>query len=33
MSFLLSLVLFVGVIGFLDSRLPWPLTRKTTRPS
>jgi hypothetical protein len=24
MSFIVSLILFVGVIGFLDTRLPWP---------
>jgi hypothetical protein len=23
-GFLLSFVLFIGVCGFLDSRLPWP---------
>jgi hypothetical protein len=25
MSFILGLVLFVGVIGFMDARLPWPV--------
>ncbi len=24
MSFILGVVLFVGVIGVLDARLPWP---------
>jgi hypothetical protein len=24
MSFILGLILFVGVIGALDARLPWP---------
>jgi hypothetical protein len=24
MSFVLGFVLLVGVVGFLDSRLPWP---------
>ena len=24
MSFILGLILLVGVVGFLDSRLPWP---------
>jgi hypothetical protein len=28
MSFILGLVLFVGVIGVLDARLPWPSSRK-----
>jgi hypothetical protein len=24
MSFMIGLVLLAGVVGFLDSRLPWP---------
>jgi hypothetical protein len=24
MSFMLGLILLAGVVGFLDSRLPWP---------
>lgn len=24
MSFILGIVLFVGVLGWLDARLPWP---------
>lgn len=31
MSFILGLALFVGVIGALDARLPWPIARR--RPS
>jgi hypothetical protein len=31
MSFILGLILFVGVIGFFDSRLPWPVAGKTRR--
>ena len=31
MSFILGLVLFVGVIGFIDSRLPWPRPTIKTR--
>jgi hypothetical protein len=31
MSFILGLILFVGVIGFLDSRLPWPSARAARR--
>lgn len=27
MSFVLGLVLFIGVLGWLDSRLPWPSAR------
>jgi hypothetical protein len=27
MSFILGLILFVGVIGALDARLPWPTPR------
>ena len=27
MSFILGIVLFVGVIGWLDARLPWPEPR------
>jgi hypothetical protein len=27
MSFILGIVLFVGVIGWLDARLPWPIAR------
>jgi hypothetical protein len=33
MSFLLGLILFVGVIGVLDSRLPWPAERKNSSRS
>jgi len=28
MSFFLGLILFVGVIGVLDARLPWPRAKK-----
>jgi hypothetical protein len=28
MSFFLGLILFVGVIGVLDARLPWPRSKK-----
>ncbi len=31
MSFILGLILFVGVIGALDSRLPWPVRGKRAR--
>jgi hypothetical protein len=30
MAFFVGLVLFIGVCGFLDSRLPWP--PRPTRP-
>jgi hypothetical protein len=29
MSFIIGLILFVGVIGVLDVRLPWPKPRDT----
>jgi hypothetical protein len=29
MSFILGLVLFIGVIGRLDSRLPWPVAPRS----
>jgi hypothetical protein len=28
MSFILGIVLFVGVIGAVDARLPWPIAPK-----
>jgi len=31
MSFILGLILFVGVVGVLDARLPWPSTRNRGR--
>ena len=31
MSFLVGLVLFVGVCGFLDARLPWTTRNRRTR--
>jgi hypothetical protein len=31
MSFILGLVLLVGVVGFLDSRLPWPRAQIVAR--
>jgi hypothetical protein len=24
MSFVIGLILFIGLLGYLDSRLPWP---------
>jgi hypothetical protein len=29
MSFFLGLILFIGVIGVLDARLPWPRSKKS----
>ncbi len=29
MSFILGLVLFTVVIGILDARLPWPISRRS----
>jgi hypothetical protein len=31
MSFIFGLVFFVGVVGFLDARLPWGATSERTR--
>lgn len=31
MSFLVGLVLFVGVCGFLDARLPWSSRNRRSR--
>jgi len=31
MSFILGVVLFVGVIGWLDAKLPWPIARAGRR--
>jgi hypothetical protein len=30
MSFVIGIILFVGVIGFLDARLPWPRPKGTS---
>ena len=31
MAFLVGLVLFIGLCGYLDSRLPWPSLRRRQR--
>jgi hypothetical protein len=31
MSFILGVLLFVGLVGYLDSRLPWPPAREATK--
>ena len=32
MVFIVALILFIGVMGYLDSRVPWPKpTEKTAR--
>ena len=31
MTFILAVVLFVGVLGWIDSRLPWPTSRSRER--
>jgi hypothetical protein len=33
MSFILGLILFVAVIGVVDSRLPWPASSPSSRSS
>jgi hypothetical protein len=33
MSFLLGLILLAGVVGFLDSKLPWPRAELRGRQS